>query len=195
MRPLPLILALAGCADTTRPADLHEGEVITTVGLRFVPTDGGAEVVATWTDPEGDGAPVVDPIVLDVASDYELQISFRDELSQPPEDLTDEIAAEAEEHQVFATGTAVQGPATGENAEAIVTQAYLDADADGFPVGLLHAITPIGPGSGELVLTLRHLPVEGGVPVKTGSLALDLAAGRALPGDIDAVVTFAVTVE
>lgn len=196
MRTLTLALALAGCADTTRPADLNPGEVITAVRLRFTPSDGGAVVEAAWSDPEADGDPVIDPIVLDDAVDYTLAVAFVDELSQPDQDLTTEIEAEAEQHQVFVTGTAVSGPATGDNPDAVVGQAYGDTDADGLPVGLVHAIGTLAPGSGTFEVTLRHLPVEGGVPLKTASLAEDAATGGigSLPGDTDAAVSFDLTV-
>ena len=42
---------------------------------------------------------------------------------------------------------------------------------------------------------LRHMPVLGGGPQKVAGLAEDLAAGMALPGDVDVDVSFDVTVQ
>ena len=46
-----------------------------------------------------------------------------------------------------------------------------DGDGGGGGAGLV--------GSGELTVTLRHLPLEGGNPVKTDNMAEDVAAGAA----------------
>jgi D-alanyl-D-alanine carboxypeptidase len=107
------------------------------------------------------------------------------------------VGAEDDQHQVFVTGSAVQGPATGTNAAAVVSHAYADADANGFPVGLENTVASLMPGSGTLTITLRHLPPENDVAVKTGTLAEDAASSSldALPGDTDVSVDFALTVE
>lgn len=203
MRPHRPIVALAliaiGVAACTPddPKETNENEVITTVTLSFAPTGGGAPLVFSFADPENDGNPVIDPIVLVNGSDYNLSVAFLNELESPPEDITLEVDAESDVHQVFFTGTAVQGPATGTNPNADVTHAYADTDVNGFPVGLDNTITTLGLGSGSLIVTLRHLPPENGTAVKTGTLAATVAATGidSLPGDTDASVTFNLTVE
>ena len=52
-------------------------------------------------------------------------------------------------------------------------------------------------GSGELIVTLRHLPYEDGTPTKTEGLAEDVAAGgfASIPGDNDIQATFNIDVE
>ncbi|MBM4391156.1 MAG: hypothetical protein FJ090_08545 [Deltaproteobacteria bacterium] len=192
---IPLFL-LAACADTEKPHEHNEGEVITTIVLDFAPTSGTATSY-TWADPEADGSPVIDDITLADGETYAVSVSFLNELEDPPEDITEEVGAEDDQHQVFFTGSAVQGPATGDNAAAVVSHAYDDADENGFPVGLENTVASITPGSGTLTITLRHLPPENDVAVKTGTLAEDVAAGgiAALPGDTDVSVDFALTVE
>jgi hypothetical protein len=196
MLVLPLSL-LAACADVANPDEVNAEEVITTVALTFTPLSGGAAIEAAWADPENDGSPVIDDIVLSDADDYTLAVSFLNEIEDPAEDITVEVDAESDQHQVFLTGSAVQGPATGENASAVIAQAYEDTDANGFPIGLASSVVTLGVGSGTLTVTLRHLPPENDTPVKTGTLADDVAAGgiESLPGETDASVDFALAVQ
>jgi hypothetical protein len=197
VKKLALIpLLLAACADTEKPLENNEEELITTVVLDFIPASGSATSF-TWADPEADGSPVVDDITLADGETYAVSVSFLNELEDPAEDITEEVDAESDQHQVFFTGSAVNGPATGDNPAAVVSHAYTDTDANGFPVGLTNTVTTFMPGSGTLTLTLRHLPPENDVAVKTGTLAEDAAAGgiAALPGDTDVSVDFALTVE
>jgi len=192
---LVTLLALAACTDATNPDDLDEGEVITTVRLSFTPQGGGDALTFEWSDPEADGDPVIDPITLSDAVDYDLSVAFLDEMQDPAEDITEEIGDEAEEHQVFFTGTAVAGPASA-SASAVVTHAYADEDANGLPVGLVDTIATDAAGSGTLTVTLRHLPPESGTAVKVAGLAEQVATDGfgALPGDTDAQVEFALEV-
>ena len=140
---LALILCASACTDTENPGEENETEVITTVELRFAPTDGGAEQVFSWSDPENDGDPVIDDIVLSDALDYDLSVSFLNELADPTEDITEEVDAESDVHQVFFTGSAVRSPSTGDNEGAIISQEYEDTDANGLPVGLESAIATL----------------------------------------------------
>jgi hypothetical protein len=195
------ILALpVACADVEGHVHGDEGEVITTVELTFTAPGGAPVVTAIWADPENDGSPVIDDIVLpgptDPPSVWSLGVRFLNELESPAEDLTTEVADEGEAHQVFFTGSAVEGPAVSGGAGAPLLHAYDDADALGDPIGLDNAITVQAAGSGELIVTLRHMPEEGGVAIKTASAAADVAAGGfdAIGGDNDAQVTFPVTV-
>lgn len=197
-RATPLLLLLAGgCGDVDdHDHDHDENEVITTVVLTFAPTGGGADLAFTWTDPEDDGSPVIDDVVLP-SGDYTLSLQFLNALEDPPEDLTAEVADESDQHQVFFTGSGVQGPATGTNAAAVITQAYADTDAGGLPIGLENDITTLGAGTGELVVTLRHMPPEDGQAVKTAGAAEAVASGGfgAIGGDDDAQVTFPLEVQ
>lgn len=195
MRTALLALTLLACTDTTTPEDTNEGELITTVELTFTPVAGGDDITATWADAGGDGNPEIDAITLVEGEAYDLGIRFLDELSDPAEDITAEVADEAEEHQVFITGDAVDSPAT-DNTDAPITVVYADTDANGLPIGLEHAVTASTAGTGELTVTLRHLPAEGDTPVKVDGLAEDVASGgfASIAGDTDAQVTFDLTV-
>jgi hypothetical protein len=200
-RLTPLLLLFTGaCGDVEDDHDHShshdENEVITTVVLTFTPDAGGADLEFTWADPEDDGDPVIDPIVLP-SGDYALSVSFLNELEDPAEDITAEIADEDDSHQVFFTGSGVEGPATGTNASAVITHAYADTDADGNPVGLTNDISTLAAGTGDLVVTLRHMPAEDGNPVKSATSAEDVASGgfASIGGDNDAEVTFPIEVQ
>lgn len=181
----------------------EETEVITTVTLTFTP-QGGAPIVASFRDPDGNGgmSGTTDPIALAAATTYTMSVAFLDELQSPAASITDEIEAEAEEHQIFVYGSAVTGPAMADTAAAIVQHAYTDresdygADAgDDLPVGLQNTMTTRAAGTGEIAILLRHLPELNATPQKVPDLAADLAAGEPLPGEVDAMVTFMLTVQ
>ena len=213
--PLPL-LAVAACADVEVPDGCHlHGDhlhcdddnhgLVTTVVLNFTPTDGGDTLSFEWSDPNNDGNPVVDDIVLPDGEDhdhhhaatYDVTVEVWNDLEDPAEDVTPDILDQADLHQFFFTGTAVEGPATGTNDSAILTHAYADTDANGNPVGLENTFTTADLGTGELRVTLRHMPEEDGAPVKVAGLADEVAANGfgGIGGGNDIDVTFEVEVE
>ncbi len=175
----------------------NENEVITTVTLDFAPDGGGDAVTAAFNDPDGDGgeAPTVDPIILADGVTYAMTVTFENRLEDPPEDITEEVADESDEHQIFYTGTAVDGPASAQP-EAALAHSYDDEDANGLPVGLENTVVAAA-GSGELTVTLRHLPPVNDEPVKVDDLAQQVSDGGfgSVAGSTDAQVDFMVTVE
>jgi hypothetical protein len=186
------LVALAACGDG---ADQHDVELITTVTLSFIPEGGGPASDFVFDDPDGDGGapPTVDPITLTAAT-YDLTVQFENRLEDPPEDITEEVADEADQHQVFLTGDAVDGPAA-DNPGAPLAHTYADQDRVGLPLGLTSRITAT-PGTGTLTVTLRHLPPVNDVAVKTATLAAEVAAGgfAAIGGGTDVQIDFAVSV-
>jgi hypothetical protein len=212
LRPLALVstlLALAfvtGCDEDDHGDDHNHGnetEIISRVELVFTPA-GGSPVTFSFDDPDGEGGQsgVSDDITLSASTQYTLDISFFNALEEPIEDITEEVREEAEEHFVFVYGDAVAGPAS-TSSTAVITHEYADLESDyagnavgdDLPVGLMNTLDVGAAGSGELTIMLRHLPELNGTAQKTGDLPGILASGGALPGDVDANVTFAVTVE
>lgn len=202
-----MLIALwaAACASDAGDDDHghdHETEVITTITVTFTPASGGAAVSASFRDADGDGgmSGTTDPLVLAPTTAYTMTVSLLNELENPAEDITEEIREEALDHQFFFLGSAVSGPATGTLPEAILEHAYTDTESDyvgsgDLPVGITNAMTTRAAGTGELRLVLRHLPELNGERQKVAGLAEDLAAGEALPGDVDVDVTYDVTVQ
>lgn len=187
------LLAIVACGDEGTTPD--DNEVITTVALGFTPT-GGAETVFEFDDADGDGgaAPVIDPIAIAPGS-FTMTVRFLDRLEDPLEEITDEVEDESDQHQLFFTGTAVNGPATN-NPSAPLTQAYADTDVNGIPIGLDNTIVATA-GTGTLTVTLRHMPPVNDTAVKVPDLAAQVKAGgiESIGGSTDASVSFMVTVQ
>jgi hypothetical protein len=202
-RILPfLLLAAMACNDTEKPGDGHdhdhdhdhdhESELMNEVVLTFTPQAGGDDIVVTWVDGEDNDT----PIVLADADDYDLSVGFFNTLEDPAEDITLEIADEADEHQLFFTGSAVAGPAS-TSMDAIVTHSYVDTDDNGLPLGLENTITTDAVGSGDFIVTLRHMPAESGNAVKVDALAEDVAESGfgAIGGNNDVQITLTLEVQ
>ena len=184
------------CGHDDGPISGNETEVITTVVLSFTPDSGGAPVVAVFDDPDGDGGepPTIDALDLGVGT-YALAVRFENGLEDPPEDITAEVSDESHEHQVFFTGSSVDGPAS-DNPGAPLSQTYDDQDVNGLPIGLANTMIA-SIGSGELVVTLRHLPPIGGASIKTAETSSDVreVGFSGIGGSSDAQVSFVVTVQ
>lgn len=194
MRTAMCLLLLAACGEDPDAGD--PGEVITTVMLEVTPP-GGTTTTFTFDDPDGDGGspPTADMVTLTAGTTYMLAVRFQNRLETPPEEITDEVRDEGAQHQVFFTGTAVNGPATN-NPSAPLTHTYGDQDANQLPIGLSNTIAAAA-GAGDLTVTLRHLPPVNDTAVKTANLAGQVKTSgiSSIPGESDAAVTFAVTVQ
>lgn len=172
----------------------NENEVITTVILNFAPTS-GSTITVTFNDPDGDGgqAPTVDPVNL-TPDNYTLTVQFQNRLVTPAEEITDEVRDEQNFHLLLFTGSAVVGPAT-TNATGPLMQSYADMDGNGLPVGLTNALVASA-GTGQLTVTLRHMPPEE-PPVKSSTTVNEVKTGGvdSIGGSTDAQVSFMVTVQ
>jgi hypothetical protein len=184
-----ILFATLGCSDVKDdPEHDHENELITTVLLEFTGDITGETTTSMWSDIEMSGMPVVDEIVLGLDESYLVSVLFLNELEEPAEDISPEIEAESDQHQIFFTGDSIG---------TLVEHSYLDSDENGLPLGLDNAFLPLEIGNGSLTVTLRHLPPENNQVVKSEDLA-DIAQTdgiTALPGDSDAKVDFPIKVE
>jgi hypothetical protein len=151
--------------------------------------------VATFNDPDGDGgaAPTVDPVNLTPGT-YTLTVQFQNRLAMPQEEITDEVRDEQNFHLLLFTGTAVVGPAT-TNTTGPLMQSYADMDHNGLPIGLTDNIVASA-GTGQLTVTLRHMPPEE-PPVKSADTVMQVKSGGvdSIGGSTDAQVNFTVTVQ
>ncbi len=176
--PLAALLTLFASCD--RDPDVpNEEELITTLIYTLTPTAGGAPIVLTYRDLDGDGGnpPVISGGNLTANTTYNGVIVLLNESKTPAEDITAEVRAEGKEHQFFFRST-VSG----------LTVTYTDTDGDGRPIGLSTQLSTGARGSGNLTITLRHNPNKTAAGVAQGNIA---NAG----GETDIEVTFNINVQ
>lgn len=175
------LIFFSGCDDDDDNQLLpNEEEVITTLTYTLTPSTGGAPVVFTFRDLDGDGgnAPVITNGTLQSGVTYTAALSILNETETPAENITEEIEEEDDEHQFFfAVGSGLN-----------LTVNYADQDADGNPLGLATTAVAGDASSGNLTITLRHEPNKTAEGVSSGNIA---NAG----GETDIEVTFAVTIQ
>lgn len=176
--PLALvtILMFSSCSNDTK--EVNEEELITTVTTTLM--GGGTTITLKSKDLDGDGpnAPVITVSGdLKANTTYTGATTFLNEIANPVDDITIEVKEEGDEHQLF-----YQAPAS------IGTFTYTDTDINGKPIGLLFEVrTGAAAASGNLRVTLRHLPVKSASGVASGDIT---NAG----GATDAEVNFPVKV-
>lgn len=155
--------------------DNNQIELITTV--TYTLSDGTNTITLTFQDIDGPGGiPGTTEISapwLDANTTYTGSIEFLNETENPPGNITDEVEAEAEEHEIFYS-TSVAG----------VNIAKNDTDANGNPVGLNTTFTTGDAASGSLTIVLKHEPTKPNDGTAIG-------AG----GSTDASVTFNIDVQ
>ncbi|MEP1095859.1 MAG: hypothetical protein ABJG78_12160 [Cyclobacteriaceae bacterium] len=156
-------LILTGCGDDDAPAEENEEEVIDLVTLTFTPQGGGTSVVATATDPDGEGVAdfTLQTINLDVSSTYTLALTVQN--TEEGEDITAEIEKEDDEHMFFFSFTSgifanPEGDGNVDNRADAVN--YNDEDNDGQPVGLSTTWTTadVASSDGDFRIILKHQP-------------------------------------
>jgi hypothetical protein len=164
------------------PDPVQEEELITTLQYTLTPIGGGAPVVFTFKDIDGDGgnAPVVTNGVIDGSKEYSGSLVLTNESITPAEDITAEILEESADHQFFFEPSSTLA--------TVLKIDYADVDAGGKPLGLKSKVSTTGVGKGQLVITLRHEPNKSGVGVANGSIA---NAG----GETDIQVSFNVEIK
>jgi hypothetical protein len=169
------ITTLISCNNDDGP--VNEEEVITTVTTTL--TNGSNVITLKSRDLDGDGP---NPPVITVSGNlnsntvYSGAVTFLNETVTPPDDITVEVKAEGDEHQLF-----FQAPS------AVGTFVYTDADANGKPIGLAFTLTTKSATTGNLLVTLRHLPNKSASGVATGDIT---NAG----GATDAAITYPIVV-
>jgi len=169
-------LFLASCSDDDN-GPVNEEEVITTVITTL--TNGSTTITLTSRDLDGDGpnAPVA-TVSGDLTANtvYNGEITFLNETVTPADNITAEVEEEGEEHQIF-----YQIPAS------LGTIGYTDFDVNAKPVGLTFTYTTGNAGTGNLTVTLRHLPNKSAAGVAAGDIT---NAG----GATDAQVTYPIVI-
>jgi hypothetical protein len=179
---IALTALFISCSDDDSNAiPVNEEEVITTVTATFIPQGGGDTVTLTSRDLDGDGpnAPVVSvsgPFIS--GKTYNSSVAFLNELTNPAQNITEEIEEEGDEHQIFYI----------ETGGSLGTFTYTDTDVNGKPVGLNVSFNASATAaSGQLRIVLVHEPNKDATDVAQGIIT---NAG----GAADAEVAFNVLV-
>jgi hypothetical protein len=160
------------------PPVTNEEELITTVKVTL--TNGGSVITLQSKDLDGDGPNV--PVVtasgnLTANTTYSGIVEFLNESVNPADNITKEIEEEEEDHQIFYQLTSGLGLLN-----------YTDIDANSKPVGLTFSYQTSTATSGNIIVTLKHLPNKSASGVPTGDIT---NAG----GSTDAQVTIPVTIQ
>ncbi len=147
------LFVMNSCQDDDEPTAINEEETITTITWTLTNVmDQTDVVVLSSIDSDGDGPnPATQTISGDLSANatYEGDVRFLNELESPAEDITIEVRAEAEEHEIF-YGTSIAG----------VTVTKDDLDGNGNKLGLETTVTTGAAGTGTMTVTLRHEPIK-----------------------------------
>ena len=171
-------ILLSACKKDNDRADqptppTNDGEILTSLILEITDTTTASTTMVFAfrdLDAEGSNQPVQwDTIRLEPNKVYDTRIMVLNEISQPIDTLSLEIANEADEH-IFCFDTNTPG------------LNILRTDSDGtFEIGLTSRWFTQSSGIGEITVTLKHQP--------------GIKDGTCLPGDTDIEITFPCTVE
>lgn len=194
------VLILSGCGEDPEKEDTPE--LITKATLTFTPNGGGAAVVVTATDPDGEGVrniAVDGPINLTKDKTYVLSIGLVNGLvaaTSPEYNITEEVQEEGDEHMFFFswTNNVFSSPTGNGNidnrADAVnYTGGANSVDAKGQPLGLTTTwttATGVGstsPLSGSFRVLLKHQP------------ELKTATSTSSTGETDLDLTFTINVQ
>ncbi len=137
--------------DADTPEVINEEETITTMNITLTPQGGGDVVTFSYVDLDGDGpnAPTINAPDLAGGATYVGTVELLNESEEDPEDITEEIKEEDEEHQlIFAT--------TGSLNAVTVT----DVDGNGNPIGLEFTLETLTAGAASLTVYLKHEPTK-----------------------------------
>jgi len=160
----------------------NEQEVITTLNYTLTP-ESGTPIILSFRDLDSDGGnePIISDGTLASGMSYIGSMELLNELEDPAEDITLEVAEEELEHQFF-----YETSFPTELSD--VNIAYNDLDEEGNPIGLSTVLTTGEMGSGTITVTLRHEPNKDAAGVSSGDIA---NAG----GETDIEVTFNVEIQ
>lgn len=165
---LSLAFFVASC-DKEDDVDPNEEELITTVKVSLTAAGGTPQVFA-FKDVDGPGgqAPTLDSIIIDGSKVYSASVQFLNESVSPADDITAEVNAEADDHEVFYEPTVAGLTVTNRN-----------TDTKGLPLGVTSTWNTGAAGKGTIKITLKHKPGSkaSGDPVTKGETDVEVEFG------------------
>jgi hypothetical protein len=164
---LIFVLANASCSKDDK-VDPNEGELITTLKVSLTESGSSTPKVFVFKDidgPAGNPPQQFDSIIINANKSYAATLQFLNESVSPSEDITVEIAAEADDHQVYFQPTT-----------AAITATNLNIDSKGLPVGINSTWQTGAAGTGKMKITLKHKPgaKAAGDPVSKGETDVEI---------------------
>jgi hypothetical protein len=151
---LVLIIAISLLGCNKEKVDPNEGELITTVRIKLTEKlMGGSGTVSVFEfkdlDGEGGVAPSkFDEVSLQKGKVYDCVLEILNESVTPADNITAEIIAESNDHQLYYSST-----------NNLVAFSNFNQDAKGFPLGTSSIWTASSAvGAGILNITLKHKP-------------------------------------
>ncbi len=147
--------------DVTKPTDINEGELITTVQFKISSTD-SPFVTHTfqYRDVDGIGGNnlTIDTIKLDADKVYAVEVVLLDESKIPTDTISNEVYEESKDH-LF-----IYQPA---DTNVVVTINDFDTNNPPLPLGIHTSWRTKSPTSTSIKLTLKHQPgIKNGDPTK-----------------------------
>ena len=174
---LSSLFVLSCTNDENEPLIQFEPKPITTVEI-LLTDDAKNNELFSFRDLDGAGGeePVIRNNILRANTNYTSVLLLLDESVEPATNITNQVARENLDHQVFYL-------VGGDN----MSIEYLDADSAGNPLGILTSITTGEPGTSTLTIVLRNQPDK--LAAGTSANNIDGAGGNT-----DIEVTFEVEV-
>lgn len=169
VKPLSLLsiiaLSITACkkdnSDVTKPTDINEGELITTVQFNITDADSPfTKQVFEYKDVDGIGgnAPLIDTIKLNNNKFYTVEIILLDESKNPIDTISNEVLEEANDHML------VFEPAS---SQISVTINDFDTNNPPLPLGLLSSWATTTAGNTSIKVSLKHQPgIKNGDPTR-----------------------------
>lgn len=141
------ILTFSSC-DKEDPKPVNEEEVITTFEITLLPDAGGTPVTLEFVDADGEQGSMA-PVIsvsgpLEAGSSYSGIIALWNETANPPANITEEVAEEADDH-LFCFD--VSGD---------IAISYADEDENGLPIGVITSWSVGEAGPAKVTVSLRH---------------------------------------
>ena len=164
------VVGLASCSKDD-DVDPNEEELITTLKVSLLAVGSTTPQVFTFKDidgPAGNPPAQFDSIIIDANKSYNATLQFLNESVSPADNVTVEVAAEANDHQVYFTPAGVP-----------ITPINLNLDSKGLPLGITSTWQTGAAAKGTLTITLKHKPgtKAAGDLVSKGETDVEVAFG------------------
>ncbi len=150
-----------GCGDVEPPAPENEEEIINRVTLTFTEVEGGESLTFTAFDPDGEGPEPIEIEEIKLGTDLTYSLELKLENTFTADDITSEIASEAEEHLFYFewTNDLFDSPVGNGNIDSRNDPVnYSDEDLNGLPLGLKTEWETGNARNGTFRVLLKHQP-------------------------------------